>query len=68
MYYRKMDTVGQTANLKVIAHGSSIEVWLNGTKILHDDDSTFSSGKIGLRITGDPNLPCDGVFSNVKFH
>ena len=68
MFYRKMDSVGQTANLKVIAHGSSIDVWLNETKILHDNDSTFSSGKIGFRIVGGPDLPCDGVFSNVKFH
>ena len=67
-YNRKMSTIGQTARLKVIAHGSSIEVQLNGTKILHVNDSTFASGRIGLRIFGDPNYPCDATYSKITFH
>ena len=65
---RTLFAVGQTAKLKVIARGPSIEVQLNGTKILHVNDSTFATGHIGLRIFGDPNYPCDSTFSKVAFH
>jgi len=65
---RTLLAVGQTAKLKVIARGPSIEVHLNGTKILHVNDSTFATGHIGLRIFGDPNYPCDATFSRVTFH
>ena len=65
---RPLLAIGQTAKLKVIARGPSIEVQLNGTKILHASDSTFATGHIGLRIFGDPNYPCDATFSKVTFH
>ena len=58
---------GQTAKIKVIARGPSIDVYLNGTKKLHVSDSTFTTGRIGLRLFGDPNYPCDSVFSKVTF-
>ncbi len=67
-YNRKMSAIGQTAKLTVIAHGSSIEVQINGTKILHVNDSTFASGRIGLRIFGDSNYPCDATYSKITFH
>ncbi len=67
-YNRKMAAIGQTAKLKVIARGPSIEVQLNGTKILHANDLTFASGRIGLRIFGDPNYPCDATYSKITFH
>ena len=67
-YNRRLSAVGPTAKIKVIAHGPSIEVQLNGTKILQVNDSTFTSGRIGLRIFGDPNYPCDSTFSRVSFH
>ena len=65
---RKLSAIGQTAKIKVIARGSSIEVQLNGAKILHASDSTFATGHIGLRIFGDSNYPCDATFSKVTFH
>jgi hypothetical protein len=65
---RNLFTIGQTAKLKVIARGPSIEVRLNGTKILHVNDSTFASGRIGLRIFGDSNYPCDATFSKLAFY
>jgi DNA-directed RNA polymerase subunit RPC12/RpoP len=37
---RKLSTLGQTAKIKVIAHGPAILVLLNGTKILETSDST----------------------------
>jgi DNA-directed RNA polymerase subunit RPC12/RpoP len=65
---RQLSTIGQSAKIKVIARGPSIEVQLNGAKILHASDSTFATGHIGLRIFGDPNYPCDATFSKVTFH
>jgi DNA-directed RNA polymerase subunit RPC12/RpoP len=65
---RDLLTIGQTANIKVIARGPSIEVRLNGLKILDVNDSTFASGRLGLRIFGDSNYPCDASFSKIAFH
>jgi len=62
---RKISTIGQTARLKVITHGPSIEVQLNGTKILQVNDSTFATGRIGLRMFGTPDFPCDAMYSRV---
>jgi hypothetical protein len=68
--YRKryLSSIGQTAKIRVIAHGPLIEVQLNGRRILSATDSTFPTGRIGLRIFGDPNHPCDATFSKVTFH
>jgi 3-keto-disaccharide hydrolase len=65
---RKVSAVGQTARLKVIAQGPSIEVQLNGTKILQVKDSTFATGHLGLRMYGTPDFPCDAAFSRVTIH
>lgn len=65
---RKLSTLGQTAKIKVIARGPAIQVLLNGTKILETNDSTYATGRIGLRIFGDPNYPCDATFSGIAFH
>ena len=67
-YNRRMSAFGQTAKLKVIARGPAIEVQVNGTKILHVNDSTFTRGRIGFRIFGDPTYPCDATYSRVAFH
>jgi len=64
---KTMASIGQTAKIKVVAHGPLIEVWVNGTKLLHARDSTFATGNIGIRIYGDPNHPCDATFSKVTF-
>ncbi|MGA2854813.1 MAG: family 16 glycoside hydrolase [Verrucomicrobiota bacterium] len=65
---KQLSTIGLSAKIKVIARGPSIEVQLNGAKILQANDSTFTTGRIGLRIFGDPNYPCDAAFSKVTFH
>lgn len=59
---------GQTAKVKVIARGPLIDVYLNGTKKLHVSDSTFATGRIGLRLFGDPNYPCDATYSKLAFY
>lgn len=64
---RTLLAIGQTAKLKVIARGPSIEVQLNGAKILHVNDSTYAAGRIGLRIFGDPTYRCDAAYSRVTF-
>jgi DNA-directed RNA polymerase subunit RPC12/RpoP len=65
---RNLSSIGQSAKIKVIARGPSMEVQLNGRKILHASDSTFASGHIGLRIFGASDYPCDATFSKVTFH
>jgi DNA-directed RNA polymerase subunit RPC12/RpoP len=63
----RMAALGQKVKLTVIAHGDNIEVQVNGTKILSAQDSTFPSGRVGLRIYGDGQFPCDGMFSDISF-
>lgn len=67
-YNRRMSAFGQTAKLKVVAHGPSIQVQVNGTRVLRVNDSTFASGRIGLRLFGDSTYPCDATYSRVTFH
>jgi hypothetical protein len=65
---RKISAIGQTARIKVIAHGPSIEVRLNGDKILQVNDSTFATGHLGLRMYGTPDYPCDATYSRVTIN
>ena len=46
----------------LVARGPLIDVYLNGKKVLHVSDSTFAAGRIGLRLFGDPNYPCDATY------
>ena len=56
---------GRLEKLTVFAKGPRLGVRLNDVTILETNDSTFSSGYIGLRVYGDPKYSCDGVFSNL---
>lgn len=67
-YRRKTLTGDKTIKLTVIAHGSDIEVQLNGKKIIRVNDSTFTHGKIGFRMYGWEDYPCHATFSGVKIH
>jgi RNA polymerase sigma factor (sigma-70 family) len=58
----------QSAKFTVIAKGSRIEIRLNDITILKTNDATFSSGFVGLRVYGDPTVPCDGTFSNLTVY
>ena len=62
-----MSSIGQTAKIKVIARGSLMEVWVDGKKLLQARDSTYTAGRIGIAISGNPNLPGDATFSKVSF-
>ncbi len=64
---KNMTSIGQTAKIKVVARGPLIEVWVNGTKLLHATDSAFAAGNIGIRVYATPNYPCDATFSKVTF-
>jgi len=44
-----------------------MEVWVDGKKLLQARDSTFTAGRIGIAISGNPNLPGDATFSKVSF-
>jgi len=62
---RKLSGPGQMEKITFTARGSRLEVFMNDVSVIRTNDSTFDSGFIGLRIYGDPNYPCDGVFSNL---
>ena len=64
---KNMAAIGQTAKVKVVASGPLIEVWVNGTKLLHASDSTFATGNIGIRVFGNAKYPCDATFSKITF-
>jgi hypothetical protein len=58
-------TAGQSAQLRLLAVGSSFRVYLNGVQVLTATDPTFTSGKVGLRVNGDAGFPDDASFSQV---
>lgn len=66
---QKLLTVGYSARIKVVAKGPVIQVFLNGAKVLGAEDTTFTTGNLGLRISGfSSSYPCDATFSDVKFY
>ncbi len=58
--------LGQPARLSVIAVGPVIGISLNGQNVLSVTDSTYTLGRVGLRINGDQSLPCDAIFADVE--
>jgi hypothetical protein len=59
-------SLGQNANLSVVATGSSFKIRLNGNEVLSVTDSTYTSGRVGLRIYGDSSLSCSATFTGVQ--
>ena len=68
-YYqgRVFSYMGQFAKITAVVQGPLIEIHLNDVRVLRVTDSTFTAGLIGLRIYGDPDSPCDAVYSNLTF-
>jgi RNA polymerase sigma factor (sigma-70 family) len=64
---RVFSTLGQSAKIGVIAKGPWIEVRLNDATVFRTKDTTFSSGFIGLRISGEEEFPGDTTFSKLTF-
>jgi hypothetical protein len=64
----KLPATGEQTPIKAVVRGPNIDVWLNGSKILHARDTTFARGAIGLRVYGEPDHPCDATFSDLRFH
>jgi hypothetical protein len=62
---RGLSAPGQLEKFTFSANGSRLEVRLNDVTVIKTNDTTFASGYIGLRIYGDPTIPCDGIFSNL---
>jgi len=58
----------ESAEIKVVAKGPLITVFVNGSQVLQTTDATFAAGHIGLRLYGQPDAPCDATFSDVTFH
>jgi RNA polymerase sigma factor (sigma-70 family) len=65
---RMFSSLGQSAKIVVTARGSLLEVRLNNVRVLQVVDTTYATGRIGLRIFGDPDNPCDASFASVTFH
>jgi len=65
---KRLAATGKSARLKVVARGSSIQVFLNGENILRAHDATFADGYLGFRVYGWGDYPCDSTFSSVSFH
>jgi len=63
----RLVATGKSAKIKVVAKGSSIQVFLNGANVLRVHDTTFAAGYIGLRVYGWGDSPCDTTFSKVTF-
>jgi RNA polymerase sigma factor (sigma-70 family) len=63
---RLRSAMDRTVKITVIARGSLIEVSLSGVPVLRVVDTTFSTGFVGFRITGDKNWPCDASYSKVS--
>ena len=63
----RLAATGKSANIKVVAQGSFIQVFLNGANVLRAHDTNFASGSIGFRVYGWGDSPCDATFSSVKF-
>ena len=65
---QRLVATGKSAKIKVVAKGSSIQVFLNGANVLRAHDATFTNGYIGLRVYGWGDFPCDATFSGVSFY
>ena len=63
----RLAATGHSAKIKVVAKGSSIQVFLNGANVLRAHDTTFTNGYIGFRVYGWGDSPCDATFSHVSF-
>lgn len=59
---------GGTAHMVVEAIGNQITVSIDGDQLISFNDTTFSSGKVGLRAYGDTTFPCDATWTNIEFH
>jgi len=52
---------GQNYSIQFKALGSSLEVWMNGEKILAADDDAFRSGKVGFMDYASPSLTISNI-------
>jgi len=64
---QRLVATGKSAKIKVVAKGSSIQVFLNGANVLRAHDTTFTTGYIGFRVYGWGDSPCDASFSHISF-
>lgn len=62
---RKLSRIGPHAKIEVVARGPLIEVRLNNIKVLEVRDDSFLTGRVGLRVAGDPPGPSDAVYSKL---
>jgi hypothetical protein len=58
---------GEGARLEAMMVGDLMEVSLNGVQLISMTDSTFASGRVGLRTFADATGPADSFWENVTF-
>jgi hypothetical protein len=57
---------GDTVRMSLTAQGSTLIAKMNGREVLRADDVTHPGGRVGLRIFGAQDSPCDSTFANVR--
>ncbi len=65
---RIMTTLGHTAKIATVAKGTWIEVLLNDVSIIRVQDTTYTSGFIGIRMFGRGPQSCDATYSFLRFN
>jgi hypothetical protein len=58
-------SIGESVPLSVSATGSLIIIRFKGAEVLRATDSTYTAGRIGFGIKGDPTQPSDATFANI---
>lgn len=56
---------GELIEISVTASGSLLQVHLNGKLVTQVYDGTFKEGRIGLRVFGGSDVPCNSTFTNL---
>ena len=64
-YNISIPNAGELITLSVLASGSSFQVYINGKLAIQAYDETFKEGRIGLRIFGGSDIPCNSTFTNL---
>jgi hypothetical protein len=57
---------GDTIRLRLVARASTLTLFMNGREVIRAVDETHRTGRVGLRIFGDKDGPCDATFASVR--
>lgn len=60
--------LGEKIHVLIVAVGDRIVVAVNGKEVIDIRDSTYRSGKVGLRVYGERDYPCDSWFDRIMIY